>query len=383
MSIVIATPSFYSAFDANGNPLAGGKVYTYLAGTLTPRATYTDQGGTTPNANPVILDSAGRANIWLDDSASYKFVVTDSADTPIRTTDNVAPFSTAAGLSVLGSIASNTLVGNNTGASATPTALTIAQVQAMIGSTFSHNSITGFLPSSIAGTATTATLTISTGQAADSTNASLFAKATTTSWAVTNGNAANGYQGGTTLPNSTTIHFYAIALPTDTSWTASFASLSLTPTLPGSYTRFRRLFSLRTSAAGALLNTVMIEAEGGGIIAWLGTATLDISTAALSTSRVAYPLNVPAGIKVQPFIRANIANNVGVILTSGDETDVAPGTYGATWTLVPGYDLSVGSNSMVGSTYLTTNTSGEIGARATGVASLYLVTRGWKDFRRS
>jgi hypothetical protein len=253
----------------------------------------------------------------------------------------------------------------------------------MIGSTFPQNSITGFLPSSITGTSTTATLTISTGQAADSTNVSLLAKATTTAWAVTNGNAANGYQGGTTLPNSTTIHFYVIALAADTSWTASFASLSLTPTLPGSYTKYRRLFSLKTSAAGALLNVVMIEAEGGSIISWLGTQVLDITTAALNTTRVLYPLTVPTGIKVHPIVRANIANNVGVILTSGDETDVAPGTYAATWTTVPGFDLAVGSNSMVASTYLTTDTSGQIGARATGVASLYLVTCGWKDFRRS
>ena len=32
-------------FDANGNPLAGGKVYTYAAGTTTPIVTYTDSTG--------------------------------------------------------------------------------------------------------------------------------------------------------------------------------------------------------------------------------------------------------------------------------------------------------------------------------------------------
>lgn len=73
--------------DANGAPLAGGKIYTYAAGTTTPQASYTDSTGTTPAANPVILDSAGRATVWL--SGYYKIVVTDANDVVIRTTDNV------------------------------------------------------------------------------------------------------------------------------------------------------------------------------------------------------------------------------------------------------------------------------------------------------
>ncbi len=49
----------------DGLPLVGGCLYTYDAGTSTPRATYTDATGGTPNANPIVLDSAGRASIWL------------------------------------------------------------------------------------------------------------------------------------------------------------------------------------------------------------------------------------------------------------------------------------------------------------------------------
>jgi hypothetical protein len=75
--------------DANGDPLSGGKLYTYAAGTTTPQATYTDSTGVTPNANPVVLDSNGYAAVWLNQALSYKFVLKDSLDNSIFTTDNV------------------------------------------------------------------------------------------------------------------------------------------------------------------------------------------------------------------------------------------------------------------------------------------------------
>jgi len=76
-------------FDANGNPLAGGKLYTYAAGTTTPLATYTDSTGLTPNTNPIILDSRGEANVWLD-ATQYKFELTTAADALIWTVDNIS-----------------------------------------------------------------------------------------------------------------------------------------------------------------------------------------------------------------------------------------------------------------------------------------------------
>ncbi len=75
-------------FDANGVPLAGGLLYTYAATTVNPLATYTDQTGNTANANPVVLDSAGYANVWMG-ASSYKFVLNDSLGNLIFTVDNV------------------------------------------------------------------------------------------------------------------------------------------------------------------------------------------------------------------------------------------------------------------------------------------------------
>jgi len=75
--------------DMNGVPLAGGFVWTYAAGTTTPQASYTDYTGATMNANPVVLDSAGRAAIFLG-NLSYKFVVQNSASVQQWMVDGVA-----------------------------------------------------------------------------------------------------------------------------------------------------------------------------------------------------------------------------------------------------------------------------------------------------
>ena len=89
---VIYTPHFIQFNDDDGNPLSGGKLYTYAAGTTTPQATYTDAGGLTQNANPVVLDSSGRATVFL--SGSYKFRLEDSLGNLIEETDNITAFAT-------------------------------------------------------------------------------------------------------------------------------------------------------------------------------------------------------------------------------------------------------------------------------------------------
>jgi len=76
-------------FDSNGNPLVLGKVYTYAGGTTTPIATYTSQAADTANTNPIILDSRGMANIWLQPTIAYKYVITDANDVLQYTTDNI------------------------------------------------------------------------------------------------------------------------------------------------------------------------------------------------------------------------------------------------------------------------------------------------------
>lgn len=88
--MAVLTPTPKTAFvDAAGEPLVGGKLYTYIAGTTTLQSTYTDSTAATANTNPIILDSRGEANVWLG-GAIYKFVLKDADDALIWTVDNIS-----------------------------------------------------------------------------------------------------------------------------------------------------------------------------------------------------------------------------------------------------------------------------------------------------
>jgi hypothetical protein len=78
--------------DANGDPIVGGQIFTYLAGTTTPAATFTDNTGGTPQTNPIILNSLGisASPIWLTGGTAYKFVFLDANNVQYRpTVDNI------------------------------------------------------------------------------------------------------------------------------------------------------------------------------------------------------------------------------------------------------------------------------------------------------
>jgi hypothetical protein len=65
-------------FSDAGAPLAGGFVYTYAAGSTTPQPTFSDAAGLVPNSNPITLDAAGKAVLYLS-PVVYKFDVQNSA----------------------------------------------------------------------------------------------------------------------------------------------------------------------------------------------------------------------------------------------------------------------------------------------------------------
>jgi hypothetical protein len=91
-------------FDNAGKPLSGGFLYTYAAGSTSPQNTYSDNGLSVLNPNPIPLDAAGRCSVSGTEvnvypiGANYKIVLTDVNGVQIWSHDFVDP---AAGWDVL------------------------------------------------------------------------------------------------------------------------------------------------------------------------------------------------------------------------------------------------------------------------------------------
>jgi len=85
--------------DANGDPLSGGTVEVYFAGTSTAATTYSDQGGLAPNTWPIVLNTLGvnsQGAVWITGGIAYKYVIKDAAGVVQRTIDNISGINDAA-----------------------------------------------------------------------------------------------------------------------------------------------------------------------------------------------------------------------------------------------------------------------------------------------
>ena len=90
------SPNVKARFFITGTnrPLAGGLLYTYLVGTTTPAATYSDNLGT-PNTNPIVLDADGECDLYLDDSVNYRMILKNSAGVTQFDEDRVSSINSA------------------------------------------------------------------------------------------------------------------------------------------------------------------------------------------------------------------------------------------------------------------------------------------------
>lgn len=77
--------------DANGNPIVGGKIYTYTAGSSIPLASYKDNAEAVAQSNPAITNTLGMLDdpLWLTSGVSYKIVIKDETDTTLQEFDNI------------------------------------------------------------------------------------------------------------------------------------------------------------------------------------------------------------------------------------------------------------------------------------------------------
>lgn len=77
MAIATPIPFLRARFcDRCNNPLAGGKVFTYEPNSLTPKDTFTAPNAGTKNTNPISLDAAGEADVYLN--GRYRIIVQDA-----------------------------------------------------------------------------------------------------------------------------------------------------------------------------------------------------------------------------------------------------------------------------------------------------------------
>ena len=390
MTITTILPPARTTFlDTNSNPLAGGQVFFYVPpNTTTLKTTYQDATATIPNTNPVILDGDGSALIY--GTGQYLMELWDVDNNLIYTglTQDVYGLITGSNNTWTGS---NDFTGgsiivtteppgtNNT--TAASTAFVAAAIASISSPLYGGAIITGILPTGITGNSTTASLTSTVGTCVDSTNATIIT-APSINWAVSNGNAINGYQGGSTLPNSSSIHFFVCK---GASGVGLFAHTSLSPSIPAGFnTNFRRVFSLRTDSSGNLLQGQSVETEGGAFVLYLTVPILDFSGTVSTTSSL-QTISVPLALNFSPIARywTSGSNTSSIMITSPLETDLAA-TNEAT---AGGYGYDIGGNAAfsgaTGSAYVVTNTSAQLRFRASNAMNLQFVTRGWKDFRRN
>lgn len=150
--------------DNNGSPLAGGKVYTYFAGTTTPKPTYTDSTEATQNPNPIILDSRGEAAIFLN--GSYKVVLQDANGSLIYSIDNVMATSAVASSAADAAASATSAAASATSASASAASATNSANSATASANSATNSASSATASAGSATSSANSATASAGSAA-------------------------------------------------------------------------------------------------------------------------------------------------------------------------------------------------------------------------
>lgn len=236
----------------------------------------------------------------------------------------------------------------------------------------------GFLAGLTLSTAgASATFAVSAGVAVDSTNAGFMKLAaaiskTTASWAVGTGNGALDTGA---IANSTWYHVHEIKR-TDTGVVDVLVSLSATaPTMPTSYTLFRRIGSMKTNGSAQWIKFI----QDGDLFQW-DVGVLDANAATLSTvSRTLITLSVPTGVAVTAMLgieAISSANNNAVFLTDPAVTDTAAS--------LSAFSFFIGNTSTsryAAQAQCRTNTSAQIGVRGAFSDVYNLFTGAWNDTR--
>jgi len=223
------------------------------------------------------------------------------------------------------------------------------------------------------------TMSISAGQATDSTNTvlmSLTALAkTTASWVV--GTAVGGLDTGA-IANSTWYYFYMIRRPDTQVVDVIFSLNSTTPTLPTNYTQYRYIGAALINGSGQWVKFV----QDGDDFMW-DTPVLDFNGAGSATAAL-LTCSVPRK-RVKALFNIGVfetgGGTAGVYISDPSVADLVPSAAAApltpTWIQISGLSAQIN-----GTTSSYTNTSAQVRHRETaGTSPLTIATLGWIDSR--
>lgn len=87
--MAILTMARHRFYKNDGSLNSGGKVWTYVAGTTTPAATYTSSDASVANTNPIILDSKGECDLWVTGQIKVNVLESDNSQVTGWPVDNV------------------------------------------------------------------------------------------------------------------------------------------------------------------------------------------------------------------------------------------------------------------------------------------------------
>jgi hypothetical protein len=102
--------SLSQRLNQRGEPLAGGKLYLYAAGTTTPQNAFQDAALTIPLANPYTLDAAGNIPQFFLADGQIKVVLTDNLGVTQLFADNVLVIGPSSGGGGGGSVDPTTIL---------------------------------------------------------------------------------------------------------------------------------------------------------------------------------------------------------------------------------------------------------------------------------
>lgn len=327
--------------DQNGKPLSGGNVYMYVPATTTAKTTWQDSGQTTPNANPVPLDSSGEAIIF--GVGQYRQIVKDSS-----------------GATIWDQLTADPGYGINTA------------IFSLSGLTLSNDSIS---PNTV--------LDIAAGSAQDSTGTYILALAgavskTTGAFAAGSGNG--GLFSGA-IANNTWYNVFLIRKTSDGTTDTGFSTSITAADIPAGYAGYRRIGAFRTDGSAHIIGFFQL----GDWFFWTSPKGDLATDAGVSATWTSFTLTVPTGLQVMAFGYVQGGNGAGnhmgsLALRCPNGSDIAPDTQGYARLLTA---ISSSTDTVAGAWGpVLTNSAGQIQYYSSAaIPSMYVGTRGWVDNR--